>query len=208
MKTPELVLLVRAPLAGTLAPAVAARLGAARAGELAPLLLRATVQLAAAAWPGEVSLYGPAGADHPLFPALATEFHLRFATGAPAGPGKAVHSALCDGIGRHGAAAVLCADVPHLPPVVLEEAFERLARGHCVLGPTDAGGVYLIGTQAPCPALFQGLVWSGPMLLSELAARAAAAAVEFELLPEERAIRDWDDLFLASRRLEILQPYV
>jgi hypothetical protein len=45
-------------------------------------------------------------------------------------------------------------DSPHLPPSVLEGAFETLAARDVVVGPTHDGGYYLIGAKASHPTLF------------------------------------------------------
>jgi uncharacterized protein len=47
-------------------------------------------------------------------------------------------------------------DSPHLPPSVLEEAFDTLAAHDLVVGPTYDGGYYLVGAKASYPALFSG----------------------------------------------------
>jgi uncharacterized protein len=47
-------------------------------------------------------------------------------------------------------------DSPHLPPSVLEEAFETLAAHDVVVGPTYDGGYYLVGTKVSHPTLFTG----------------------------------------------------
>ncbi len=46
------------------------------------------------------------------------------------------------------------ADSPHLPPSVLEDAFDLLAGHDMVVGPTHDGGYYLIGAKTSHPALF------------------------------------------------------
>jgi uncharacterized protein len=45
-------------------------------------------------------------------------------------------------------------DSPHLPPMVLEDAFETLAAHDVVVGPTHDGGYYLVGSKASHPTLF------------------------------------------------------
>ncbi len=45
-------------------------------------------------------------------------------------------------------------DSPHLPPSVLEDAFEVLAAHDVVVGPTHDGGYYLVGAKASHPTLF------------------------------------------------------
>ena len=47
-------------------------------------------------------------------------------------------------------------DSPHLPPSVLESAFEVLATHDVVVGPTHDGGYYLVGAKAAHPGLFDG----------------------------------------------------
>jgi uncharacterized protein len=45
-------------------------------------------------------------------------------------------------------------DSPHLPPSVLEAAFEKLAAYDLVVGPTFDGGYYLVGANGAHPSLF------------------------------------------------------
>src|SRR5215472_10258380 len=45
-------------------------------------------------------------------------------------------------------------DSPHLPPVVLGEAFKTLLAHDLVVGPTHDGGYYLVGAKASHPSLF------------------------------------------------------
>jgi rSAM/selenodomain-associated transferase 1 len=47
-------------------------------------------------------------------------------------------------------------DSPHLPPSILERAFELLASYDVVVGPTHDGGYYLVGAKAAHPSLFEG----------------------------------------------------
>lgn len=47
-------------------------------------------------------------------------------------------------------------DSPHLPPSVLEKAFEALTMHDVVVGPTHDGGYYLVGAKAAYPFLFDG----------------------------------------------------
>jgi rSAM/selenodomain-associated transferase 1 len=45
-------------------------------------------------------------------------------------------------------------DSPHLPPAILESAFEHLETRDVVVGPTEDGGYYLVGASAAHPRLF------------------------------------------------------
>lgn len=56
-------------------------------------------------------------------------------------------------LGRHRVIA-FNSDSPHLPPSILEGAFEALVTHDVVVGPTDDGGYYLVGANAIHPTLF------------------------------------------------------
>ena len=47
-------------------------------------------------------------------------------------------------------------DSPHLPPPILDSAFELLATCDVVVGPTHDGGYYLVGAKQAHPLLFEG----------------------------------------------------
>jgi len=57
--------------------------------------------------------------------------------------------------GREGVVA-FNSDSPHLPASVLRRAFETLTGRDLVVGPTDDGGYYLVGTKVAHPTLFDG----------------------------------------------------
>ncbi len=65
-------------------------------------------------------------------------------------------------------------DSPHLPPAVLEEAFETLAGHDLVVGPTHDGGYYLVGAKASHPTLFGADGMGTTSALERLLARARA----------------------------------
>jgi hypothetical protein len=65
-------------------------------------------------------------------------------------------------------------DSPHLPPSVLESAFQTLARHDLVVGPTHDGGYYLVGAKAAHPTLFESDGMGTNNALDALLARAKA----------------------------------
>jgi uncharacterized protein len=65
-------------------------------------------------------------------------------------------------------------DSPHLPPSVLEEAFETLVAHDLVVGPTYDGGYYLVGAKASHPTLFTGGGIGTSSALERLLSRAGA----------------------------------
>jgi uncharacterized protein len=65
-------------------------------------------------------------------------------------------------------------DSPHLPPSVLEDAFETLAAHDVVVGPTHDGGYYLVGAKAFHPTLFARDGMGTASALERLLSRARA----------------------------------
>jgi uncharacterized protein len=63
-------------------------------------------------------------------------------------------------------------DSPHLPPSILESAFETLTGHDVVVGPTHDGGYYLVGAKAAHPTLFDGDGMGTHNALEALLARA------------------------------------
>jgi hypothetical protein len=63
-------------------------------------------------------------------------------------------------------------DSPHLPPSILESAFDELAAHDLVVGPTEDGGYYLVGAKAAHPTLFNGDRMGTKSALEALLARA------------------------------------
>ena len=63
-------------------------------------------------------------------------------------------------------------DSPHLPPSVLEEAFDKLAAHDVVVGPTHDGGYYLVGAKASHRTLFANDGMSTSTALDRLLSRA------------------------------------
>lgn len=85
----------------------------------------------------------------------------------------------------HGARSVCAvgASTPTLPAHLLDEAFRALVWERAVLGPTFAGGLWLLGAQRPAPDVFASASWATPAALTQTLDRARAAGVEPHLLP-------------------------
>jgi rSAM/selenodomain-associated transferase 1 len=69
---------------------------------------------------------------------------------------------------------VIGADCPALTPEHLREAAQALDTHDVVMIPAEDGGYVLIGATAPQPALFEGMAWSVPTVLTETRKRIAA----------------------------------
>lgn len=208
MKKPELILLVRAPVAGQAKTRLQPAVSPQQAADIAQFMLRSIATRASEYWPGDVYLYATPDAQHPLFLELSQTLHLHLEAQGQGDPGQRMRQALQEGIARRGAAAVMGCDVPQCAGTILEAAHEHLARGRNVLGPTMDGGYYFLGLQQDVPELFAPMPWGSDRVLAETMERAADAGVEFEILPVLRAVDTVEDLVAVAQDCPGLQPWV
>jgi rSAM/selenodomain-associated transferase 1 len=208
MSQPELMLFARQPIAGQVKTRLQPDYSPEQSAEIAAFMIRATVELAVSAWPGDVVLYAWPGTDHLLFHRLADEFNIRLAPQAEGDLGAKMLDALRQGIDRQGAAAVMGCDVPHCGWDVIDQANSWLARGKNVLGPTEDGGYYFIGLQQARPELFADMPWGSDRVLQATLARAEKLGLEFELLKTLRDIDTAADLWLVAQRYEPLKRFL
>lgn len=72
------------------------------------------------------------------------------------------------------AAVMIGTDSPQIPPSRITESFDAIAAGeNVVLGPSEDGGIYLIGLRNPAPRLFDDVSWSTATVFDEICANAA-----------------------------------
>lgn len=208
MSQPELILFARQPIAGQVKTRLQPEYSLERAAEVAAFMIRATVELAVSAWPGDVTLQTWPDSDHPLFRELEREFRLRLVPQADGDLGAKMLGALRAGVQRNGCAAVMGCDVPHCDWSVLDQANDWLARGKSFLGPTEDGGYYLIGLQEARPEFFEDMPWGSNQVLPVTLARAAAIGMEFDLLKKLRDVDTARDLWLIAQKFEPLKRFL
>ena len=208
MPQPELILFAKQPRPGEVKTRLQPIYTPEQAAEIAACLVRATVELAVSAWPGEIYLYGSPDSEHAVFHELAGEFDIKLASQCPGDLGTKMLGALRDGVERHGAAAVLGCDVPHCGWDVLDYANGRLARGHNALGPTEDGGYYFIGLQEGRSELFEGIDWGGCRVLAQTLQRAEDIGIDFDLLKVLRDVDTPSNLWCAAQKVESLKRFI
>lgn len=94
-------------------------------------------------------------------------------------------------------------DSPHLPPSVLEDAFETLAAHDVVVGPTHDGGYYLVGANASHPTLFAGDGMGTSSALERLLSRARTLELSVGLAAPFYDIDVVDDLTRLAAELRL-----
>jgi rSAM/selenodomain-associated transferase 1 len=208
MSQPELIVFARQPIPGQVKTRLQPDYSPEKAAEIAAFMIRATVELAVSAWPGDVMLYAWPGTDHLLFQQIAGEFHVPLAPQGDGDLGAKMLDALRQGIARQGAAAIMGCDVPHCGWDVIDQANSWLARGKNVLGPTEDGGYYFIGLQEARPELFEEMPWGSNRVLEMTLAHAEKLGMEFNLLKTLRDIDTATDLWLVAQRYEPLRQFL
>lgn len=205
---PELLIFAKQPRAGETKTRLQPDYTPQQAADIAAFMLRATMELAVASWPGEISLYGAPDTNHPLFHDLAKEFGVRLADQRGGDLGARMQHAFADVLTRRRAAAILGCDVPHCSWDILDQANHRLARGENVLGPTADGGYYLIGLQRPCPGLFADISWGTAQVLPQTLARAATLDIELAPLPLLQDVDTAADLWRVAQEYAPLRRFI
>ncbi len=207
MAQPALMIFAKQPRPGQVKTRLQPEYSCEQAAEIAAFLIRETVELAVASWPGATYLCAAPDTDHPLFQDLAPLGVVLLEQGE-GDLGARMHRALKFGVEHHGAAAAFGCDVPHCPWEILDEANNALARGDYVLGPTDDGGYYLIGLTQPQQELFADIAWGGPCVLAATLERAQTLGIDFTLLHSLRDIDTAADLWLVAREHPSLRRFL
>ncbi len=208
MRQPTLIVFARQPIPGETKTRLQPGYSPERSAEIAAFMIRATVELAVSAWPGDVMLYAWPGVAHPLFQEIATEFKIGLAPQAEGDLGAKMLDALRAVMKSRGGAAIMGCDVPQCGWDVLDQANGWLARGKNVLGPTEDGGYYFIGLQEAQPKLFDEMPWGSNRILEMTLARAEKLGMEFNLLKTLRDIDTPADLWLVAQKYEPLKQFL
>ena len=94
------------------------------------------------------------------------------------------------------------ADIPTIEQSLLSKAFSELDHSAIVLGPSDDGGYYLIGTKKPQPKIFDGVNWSTELVLSETLEKISQNNLTVSMLSERSDIDTYSDVTKLFQLLE------
>lgn len=103
---------------------------------------------------------------------------------------------------RHRPALLVGSDIPDAREEHLVEALRLLARARHVLGPTEDGGYWLIGTRSPwllTERLLDGVRWSSPHALGDTCARLPDTRVMTTTLADVDDGKSWSLLQARQR---------
>ena len=168
----------RAPVPGQCKTRLIPALGADGAAELHHRMLERTLACARTADVGPVSLWCAPDTTHPAFAALAGPgVELRLQTGGDLGA-RMLAAFVAQPAGRP--LLLIGTDCPALTAEHLRACAECLRAGDdAVFLPTEDGGYFLVGLQAPQPALFDTMPWSTDQVMPETRRRLGRAGLRW-----------------------------
>jgi len=100
---------------------------------------------------------------------------------------------------------IVGSDLPALQPATLLRSLECLQSSDLCLGPCPDGGYYLVGARHSSAALFRGIPWSTPRVLTTTLERAKSAGISVSLLEECADVDTFDDLERLRADMELLR---
>jgi len=200
---PRVVVMARAPVAGTTKTRLEPLLGADGCARLQAELVRHTVAVVAALAPtsvavaGDLALVVPLAGDAAVFAQPDGSLGERM-TAAVLAVRSAGRGCAARGAGPDGPVVVVGTDCPQLGGAHLDAALARIAGGvHVVFGPARDGGYYLVALGAgTAPAAVFDLpahAWGGPDVLALSLAAAARAGLRTATIDVEDDLDTPDD---------------
>jgi uncharacterized protein len=190
-----LAVLVRWPEPGRVLPRLTARLGC----EAAAQVYEAFIGDLVAAMPlasFESRLYA---LDHPeAFRAAFPGVDVRAQQGRF--EGRRLRACFEDMLSAYPLSVAVGSSIPDLHPRLLQSAFEMLERRDVVIGPTERGGVYLLGMREPRD-IFKDIPWGSGGELDALVRNVRKAHLDFGWFPTRQKVETLEDLVGLRRRL-------
>ena len=189
MPEPRFIIFVKAPRAGFVKTRLAAAIGNEAACN-AYRQLAETVLAKLAPLPHAELRFTPNDAENEITPWLSVGW-----TARPQGEGdlgERMHRAFTE---ANGPAIIIGSDCPQVELSDFQTAAKALQTHDAVIGPATDGGYWLIGLNAPCPALFKNIKWSTSDVLPKTLEKASAAGLSVQLLRELADVdtgEDWE----------------
>jgi rSAM/selenodomain-associated transferase 1 len=195
-----LVIMAKAPKPGMVKTRLTESLSSAAVAALYRCLLEDTLVMAKALTSVEVAVMCPAPDEGELARLLGNSVQVvpQQGDGLAAGLTSVFRHFTAGGRQR---VMAFNSDSPHLPPTVLERAFEILTTHDVVVGPTHDGGYYLIGAKAVHPSLFEHEGMGTKSAFDRLLTRTKALGLSTGFTEPFYDIDVTNDLILLAREL-------
>ena len=167
-ESPDLVavaILAKAPVPGAVKTRLVMMLGVDGAAALQDRFIRRTVDTAAQAATGPITLWTDPNERHPVFRTLAERYSLTLARQPSGDLGARMLAAI---VQASGPTLVIGTDCPTLTAAHLRDCADALRSGaEVVVIPADDGGYVLIGMRKPLPDLFADMAWGTDSVMTE-----------------------------------------
>ena len=184
MPQPIVVVMVKAPRAGSVKTRLVPPLSESEAASLAACFAQDTILNARRVLPNVLVAYAPADARLELERLLPGDLLWFEQVGNDLGQRL---DSVVNHVSQLGFSPfiLLGADSPTLPTAFLQQALQVLVSNQAdiSLGPTDDGGYYLIGLHRPVPDLFQNIDWSTSAVYKQTEANASALNLRLNATP-------------------------
>ena len=200
-----LILFAKVPEPGKVKTRLAPELSFAEAAEVAKVLLFETLELTSKHWPGKIVLAVWPNVKDDYIQNVNEQFNIELIAQSSGDLGAKMLNAM-EQAGYP--CTVMGCDVPHLEGMVLEQAYERLAKGENIIGPTEDGGYYLLGLQSNRPELFAKQAWGETSVLGASLRVARQHNFQFSELATMVDIDHYADLAQASQKLKSLRHFI
>jgi rSAM/selenodomain-associated transferase 1 len=200
MPAPIIIIFVKAPRPGFVKTRLATAIGDEAACD-AYRQLTETVLAKLTPLPHVELRFTPDDAEDEIKPWLRKDW-----TAQPQGEGdlgQRMHRAFLE---ANAPAILIGSDCPYLELNDLDAAAEALQTHDAVFGPAVDGGYWLIGLNAPCPALFEGIEWSTDAVLKTTLSKADAQGLsvcQLRELSDVDTVEDWSGWRESNSRYDL-----
>jgi glycosyltransferase A (GT-A) superfamily protein (DUF2064 family) len=150
-----------------------------------------------------VLVYGPSDAGPWFDERVPASFALQPRTEGDRG--QRIRDFLTGELEEAGRVVAIIAGAPTLDPAIVMSAFLCLEGRDLVLGPSTDGGCYLVGARGEVPALFEGVDWGRPDVLSQVMDRLADTGQSVAVLPPWYVVEAPDQLRMLAGHLRALR---
>lgn len=117
--------------------------------------------------------------------------------------GRRLRACFQELLATHPLAVIVGSSMPDLHPRMWKSAFEMLEHRDVVVGPTDRGGLYLLGMRRAYD-VFRGIKWGTGTELVTILRNLEVAGLDYGFFPTRHKIEVYEDL--APLRKRLLRP--
>ena len=158
-----LIVFARNPIPGQTKTRLIRSLGDEGAAQLHISLIKHTLKMALRSQFCNVELWCTPSIDHPFLRECSYKFAVKLDIQSGEDLGQRMHHAMQSALTRYPFAVIIGSDCPLLSTDILNKAYTVLREGKdAVLGSSEDGGYYILGTRKYDPVLFTQVHWHNP----------------------------------------------